>query len=123
MAAIRRSAGPQAAAMVREMVSATFGKPHQGLIATIAGWAFRPGAGLVFGGLIALVGIALITLLALLLWIYYSSMSLLFGAEFTRLYAERHGTRGALGAAPGAPAHQPRPRPRLERLNAAKDRE
>ncbi|MDB5028919.1 MAG: putative ribonuclease [Candidatus Eremiobacteraeota bacterium] len=38
------------------------------------------------------------SLLVLLLWVYYSSMILLFGAEFTRVYAERHGSR--IGVAP-----------------------
>ena len=33
------------------------------------------------------------SLLVLLLWVYYSAMILLFGAEFTRVYAERHGSR------------------------------
>jgi membrane protein len=33
------------------------------------------------------------SLLVLLLWIYYSSMILLFGAEFTHVYAERRGSR------------------------------
>ncbi len=33
------------------------------------------------------------SLVVLLLWVYYSSMILLFGAEFTRVYAERHGSR------------------------------
>ena len=28
----------------------------------------------------------------MLLWIYYSAQIFLFGAEFTRVYAERHGT-------------------------------
>jgi membrane protein len=28
-----------------------------------------------------------------LLWVNYSSMILLFGAEFTRVYAEKHGSR------------------------------
>jgi membrane protein len=36
------------------------------------------------------------SLLVLLLWIYYSSMILLFGAEFTRVYAERHGSRAEI---------------------------
>jgi len=31
------------------------------------------------------------SLLVLLLWIYYSAMILLFGAEFTKVYAKRHG--------------------------------
>ncbi len=39
------------------------------------------------------------SLLVLLLWIYYSSMILLFGAEFTRVYAERHGSRAGAEAA------------------------
>jgi membrane protein len=38
------------------------------------------------------------SLLVLLLWIYYSSLILLLGAEFTRVYAETHGSR--IGAAP-----------------------
>jgi membrane protein len=38
------------------------------------------------------------SLVVLLLWIYYSSMILLFGAEFTRVYAEKHGSR--IGTAP-----------------------
>lgn len=33
------------------------------------------------------------SILVLLLWVYYSAMILLFGAEFTRVYAERHGSR------------------------------
>jgi len=33
------------------------------------------------------------SLIVLLLWVYYSSMILLFGAEFTRVYAEKHGSR------------------------------
>jgi membrane protein len=33
------------------------------------------------------------SLLVLLLWVYYSSLVLLFGAEFTRVYAEKHGSR------------------------------
>ncbi|HRO92119.1 MAG TPA: YhjD/YihY/BrkB family envelope integrity protein, partial [Promineifilum sp.] len=31
------------------------------------------------------------SLIILLLWIYYSAQLLLYGAEFTRLYALRHG--------------------------------
>jgi len=40
------------------------------------------------------------SLVVLLLWVYYSSMILLFGAEFTRVYAERHGSRIGEGAPP-----------------------
>lgn len=29
--------------------------------------------------------------MTLLLWVYYSCQIVLFGAEFTRVYAERHG--------------------------------
>jgi membrane protein len=38
------------------------------------------------------------SLVVLLLWVYYSAMILLFGAEFTRVYAETHGSR--IGVAP-----------------------
>jgi membrane protein len=33
------------------------------------------------------------SVMILLLWVYYSCQIVLFGAEFTRLYAQRHGTR------------------------------
>lgn len=33
------------------------------------------------------------SLITILLWIYYSSLILLFGAEFTKAYAERHGSQ------------------------------
>lgn len=33
------------------------------------------------------------SLIVLLLWVNYSAMILLFGAEFTRVYAEKHGSR------------------------------
>ncbi|KAA2236495.1 YihY/virulence factor BrkB family protein [Salinarimonas soli] len=33
------------------------------------------------------------SLITILLWIYYSSLILLFGAEFTKAFAERHGSR------------------------------
>lgn len=35
------------------------------------------------------------SLITILLWIYYSSLILLFGAEFTKAYAERHGSQSA----------------------------
>ena len=38
------------------------------------------------------------SLLVVLLWIYYSSLILLFGAELTRAYAQRHGSRSGAGA-------------------------
>ena len=39
-------------------------------------------------------------LAVLLLWVYYSSQVFLFGAEFTRAYAESHGSRKPEGARP-----------------------
>jgi membrane protein len=36
------------------------------------------------------------SLITILLWIYYSSLILLFGAEFTKAFAERHGSRRPL---------------------------
>ncbi len=42
------------------------------------------------------------SLLVLLLWVYYSAMILLLGAEFTRVYAERHGSHA--GSANAEPA-------------------
>jgi membrane protein len=37
------------------------------------------------------------SLVVLLLWVYYSSQIFLFGAEFTRVYADRHGSRRDVG--------------------------
>jgi membrane protein len=54
----------------------------QVLIAFYLGWA---GVASAYG--------AAGSLLAILLWVYYSSMILLFGAEFTRVYAERRGSK------------------------------
>ncbi|EYD71506.1 Ribonuclease BN [Rubellimicrobium mesophilum DSM 19309] len=33
------------------------------------------------------------SVITIMLWIYYSSLILLFGAEFTKAYAETHGSR------------------------------
>ena len=33
------------------------------------------------------------SIITILLWVYYSSLILLYGAEFTRAYAESHGSR------------------------------
>ena len=41
------------------------------------------------------------SLVVLLVWMYYSAMLLLIGAEFTRVYAERHGSRISHPAAQG----------------------
>src|SRR4051812_6784448 len=43
------------------------------------------------------------SLVVLIVWVYYSSQVFLLGAEFTRLYAEQHGSRAASvpGSAPG----------------------
>ena len=35
------------------------------------------------------------SIITILLWIYYSSLILLFGAEFTKAYAESRGSRRA----------------------------
>ena len=35
------------------------------------------------------------SVMILLLWVYYSCQILLLGAEFTRVYAQRHGTKPA----------------------------
>src|SRR5438105_5626767 len=35
------------------------------------------------------------SLIVILVWIYYSTLTFLFGAEFTRAYAERHGSHAA----------------------------
>ncbi len=37
------------------------------------------------------------SLITILLWIYYSSLILLFGAEFTKAYAESRGSRAGRG--------------------------
>jgi membrane protein len=42
------------------------------------------------------------SLITILLWIYYSSLILLFGAEFTKVFAESHGSRRGVPPATGA---------------------
>ena len=44
-------------------------------------------------------------LIVILVWIYYSTLIVLFGAEFTRVYTEQIGSRGHVAAA--QPARQP----------------
>jgi membrane protein len=44
------------------------------------------------------------SLLVLLLWIYYSAMTLFFGAEFTKVYAQRRGKAIPAGHQTSAPA-------------------
>lgn len=44
------------------------------------------------------------SLITILLWIYYSSLILLFGAEFTKVYSEHRGSRAARRAAENAKA-------------------
>jgi len=41
------------------------------------------------------------SILVLLVWIYYSSMILLLGAEFTRVFSETHGSRAGAATSPG----------------------
>jgi membrane protein len=49
-------------------------------------------------------------LLIILLWVYYSSQIFLLGAEFTKAYANQHGSRQAKPIPPGADdARAPRP--------------
>ena len=36
---------------------------------------------------------AVASIITILLWVYYSSLILLYGAEFTKVYAESHGSR------------------------------
>jgi len=43
------------------------------------------------------------SLVVLMVWVYYSSQVFLLGAEFTRLYAEEHGSRAAAGPGRFAP--------------------
>lgn len=57
------------------------------------------------------------TLAVVLLWIYYSSQIFLFGAEFTRAYAETHGTHAPAPIAPGVPS-APTGHPELDALKA-----
>ena len=45
------------------------------------------------------------SIITILLWIYYSSLILLFGAEFTKAYAESRGSRGRAGR-PASPEAQ-----------------
>ena len=47
------------------------------------------------------------SLIVILLWIYYSTVTFLLGAEFTRAYAERFGSHSTQ---PGSPAALPAPR-------------
>lgn len=48
------------------------------------------------------------SVIALLLWVYYSSLIFLFGAELAATYAQRYGSRRELG-------RRPRPQPALRR--------
>ena len=55
------------------------------------------------------------SLIVILVWIYYSTLTFLLGAEFTRAYAERHGSHAASGAgavAATTPSPRPLPEPR-----------
>jgi membrane protein len=68
------------------------------------------------------------SLVVLMVWVYYSSQIFLLGAEFTRLYAEEHGSRSEVEpkrfievqAAANAPVmHPARPAGTLAKLGAA----
>src|SRR3954447_20777401 len=56
------------------------------------------------------------SIITILLWIYYSSLILLFGAEFTKVYAENHGSR----CKPGAPLPRDRARARPRGISACR---
>lgn len=49
------------------------------------------------------------SLITILLWIYYSSLILLFGAEFTKVYAESHGSRRDIAPTLGQVRHRAAP--------------
>jgi membrane protein len=55
------------------------------------------------------------SLIVILVWIYYSTLTFLLGAEFTRAYAQRFGSHAAqpeAAARPASSAPQPAPEPR-----------
>ena len=54
------------------------------------------------------------SLIVLLLWVNYSSMILLFGAEFTRVYAEKHGSRIGVEPADVDPNAKTTPDPKTQ---------
>ena len=51
------------------------------------------------------------SLVVLLAWVYYAAQIFLFGAEFTKAYAEEHGSKSGqpVRASPGLPQGQPQP--------------
>jgi uncharacterized BrkB/YihY/UPF0761 family membrane protein len=68
----------QSAVHVVESIAQQGSQPGKGMVATTIG-----AAGSAYG--------AASSLITLLLWVYYSSQILLFGAEFTQVYAKRVG--------------------------------
>jgi membrane protein len=54
------------------------------------------------------------SLIVILVWIYYSTVTFLLGAEFTRAYAERFGSHAARPETEAAPAAASRPQPAPE---------
>ncbi len=55
-------------------------------------------------------------LIVILLWIYYSAQIFLFGAEFTKVYAETFGSRSIGDAADAAPAQPTASHPKIDEL-------
>jgi membrane protein len=51
------------------------------------------------------------SLIVILVWIYYSTLTFLLGAEFTRAYAQRFGSHAAQSEAEGETAGRPAPSP------------
>jgi len=70
------------------------------------------------------------SLVVLLAWVYYAAQIFLLGAEFTKVYADEHGSKAAAKAmtqtaqtaAAGVPTEVPAQRPREERPRAAGSR-
>ncbi len=48
------------------------------------------------------------SVILLLLWVYYSALIFLFGAEFTKVFARRHGLHSAQELTPAVSAATPR---------------
>jgi membrane protein len=73
------------------VISALLFTLGKGLIALYIG---RSGVASIFG--------AAASVVVMLVWIYYSAQIFLLGAEFTRVYAHRHGSRACTPQAPGS---------------------
>jgi len=70
---------------------------------------FVIGRYLAFSGVASIYGAAG-SLVALLIWVYYSSLILFLGAQFTQVHAFRFGSRARISAPQPSPARAPAPR-------------